>query len=271
MQIFVRLGLINPKNCFEMSRYLCIAFLFLLVIIAGCQPSSPAGSQESVNILFIGNSYTFMNDMPGIFASLAESGGYDANVMTVAKAGYSLHDHTVDPETKKIIQENHWDYVILQEKSALSIVDRDLMTLGVNELKQYIVAQDAEAILFLPWAYKAGFSEAGLENYEAMQSKVTANYLDLADNFGLTVAPVGIAWQSAQDHNPALNLWGFDGKHPSLAGSYLAAVTLYMLIFQEKPSIGELHEELPLNGDSLKIIIETANETVLEYKGKWVP
>lgn len=240
-----------------------------LLVIAGCISDSQSYPEKTVNVLFIGNSFTFMNDMPEIFASLAEAGEHDVIVESIAKPGYSLHDHALNEETINTIQEDNWDYVILQEKSSLPVLDRDLMYLGISELIQYIAPQGAETVIFLPWAYRNGFSKAGLENYESMQAQVTETYLDLADDFVVTIAPVGIAWQSVQNRDPGFDLWSHDGQHPSPSGSYLAAATFYALIFQEYPADWDLDDSFPFHVEEGKMIADITAETVLGSPGKW--
>ena len=107
-----------------MKRIIGYILLVFTAIISGCSPSPVP--EEPIQILFIGNSYTFFNDMPGIFSDLAESGGFDADVTTVAKGGYSLADHTQDAETRSILESQNWDFVILQEKSDIPAQVADL-------------------------------------------------------------------------------------------------------------------------------------------------
>ena len=91
-----------------MSRRLWLAFLIILVATVSCKPNSQTGIEDPENILFIGNSYTFINDLPEIFSGLAELGGHEVSVTTLAKAGYSLMEHTEDPQTREVIQSNNF-------------------------------------------------------------------------------------------------------------------------------------------------------------------
>ena len=267
-QIFVRWGL---KNGTDMKHGLLLIFLCFCLFFSACNPVSQPAAEQPTSILFIGNSYTFMNDMPDIFAAIAKSGGYNLHATTQAKPGYSLKEHAEDPQTREALQNKNWDYIILQEKSSLPFLDPEGTTDGISQVMEITAAQDAKLILFLPWAYQSGFPEAGLEDYQAMQSKTGEVYLELGREFGILVAPVGFAWQSALEQDPALELWSIDGSHPSLLGSYLAANTFYALIFQERPP--EIHnpETDPANIEVLQMLGEIAAETVLETPGRWNP
>ena len=254
-----------------MKSCLKVLFLFLVLIVSACKPTSQPELHESINILFIGNSYIFVNDMPKIFAELAGFGGYNMNVTTLAKAGFSLNDHAEDPDIGGVFKANNWDYVILQEKSSLPVVDMKLMEQGVSKLIELAEEHDAEIVLFMPWAYRAGYPEAGMADYHAMQSKVAETYQDLAREFDISLAPVGLAWQSALERHPELDLWSPDGSHPSLSGSYLAALTFYAHIFQESPAGLNYPISIPADIELVPSLEEIAAETVLGIPGEWNP
>jgi hypothetical protein len=49
------------------------------------------------------------------------------------------------------------------------------------------------------------------------------------------VVPVGEAWRIAHQRSPGLDLWAPDGRHPSQAGTYLAACTFYGVLYEKSP------------------------------------
>ena len=222
-----------------MKRSLGLLCLIFLLIVTGCTPAIETEFDQPINILFIGNSYTFMNDLPGIFAELAELGGQQVNVGMFAKPGYSLLDHAQDAELKQVITDQDWDIVIIQEKSDLPVLNRDLMVQGLQRIDDLLASRDQRIILFMPWAYQSGFSDAGLENYQEMQNKLAEAYQLTAEELQLNVAPVGIAWQSALQEKPELKLWAEDGRHPTRLGSFLAANVFYAQVFKQDPA--EIH------------------------------
>lgn len=219
-----------------MKRCLGLPYLIFLLIVAGCTLAVERESNQPIEVLFIGNSYTFMNDLPGIFSELAELAEHPANVVMFAKPGYSLLDHAQDPELQQVITNQNWDIVIIQEKSDLPILNRNLMVQGVQRIDEMLASRDQRVILFMPWAYQSGFPEAELENYVDMQNKVAEAYNLTAEEFEMEVAPVGIAWQRALQTKPDLELWADDGRHPSGYGSFLAANVIYALVFKQDPA-----------------------------------
>ena len=254
-----------------MKRFLSLSILFFISLLGGCRPTSPSQSDDPLRILFIGNSYTFVNEMPEVFSELAELGDHDVNVTMLAKAGFSLKDHAQDPETRKVLDSQSWDYVILQEKSDLPVLDREEMTHGVRQLDELTAGHGTKTILFMPWAYRDGLPSAELEDYQAMQSLVSDAYLAVAGDFELSVAPVGIVWQAALERDPQLDLWSSDGSHPTPLGSYLAANVFYALIFSQSPIGKTDFEGTELTMKTEKLLQEITADLVLDDPEKWNP
>src|SRR5262249_59875398 len=76
---------------------------------------------RTARVLFIGNSYTYFNNLPAMFAALAASAGYDVQTEMVAPGGWRLKDHWEKGEGLALLRERRWDYVVLQEQSTLGV------------------------------------------------------------------------------------------------------------------------------------------------------
>ncbi|MBN1304998.1 MAG: hypothetical protein JXA13_11240 [Anaerolineales bacterium] len=219
--------------------------LVFLVLIAGSSVAAPVrdlfwddAASTKPQILFIGNSYTYTNDFPTIFSKLNRSGGHEIRVAARVPGGWSLDDHAHSDLTLYNIREASWDYVVLQEQSVLSALPAERegsMYPAVRLLNQEIKAVGARTILFMTWGRRDGLPEEGFEDFDDMQTEVTSGYEAVAGELDILVAPVGLAWQTAIEREPELDLWQADGSHPSLEGSYLAACVFYAFIFQESP------------------------------------
>lgn len=247
-----------------MNKILVFLVLVFSVIVSGCN-TSPR-HEAPLRILFIGNSYTFLNDMPEMFTDLAESGGHEVNVTTLAKGGYSLADHNQEVATRSILENQSWDYVVLQEKSGIPalVAEREaMMSPYIRQINELIKAKGGETILFMTWAYRDGFLEAGLPDFDTMQDEVAAWYFAIADEHDLLVAPVGVAWQKALEREPNLELWMPDGKHPTPLGSFLAASVFYALIFNESPADLQFSYQ-GISEDIEIFLVEIATEIVLD-------
>ena len=229
-----------------------------------------AVTAEPIEVLFVGNSLTFFNDLPDMFAELTRSAGQEIEVDMVAEGGWALADHAQSSATLEKIQRGSWDYVVLQEKSRLPAIPglrNEYMVPAVRLLDEQISESGAETILFMTWGNRDGLPEAGYEDYVKMQSQIQAGYLEIGGELGAIVAPVGVAWQSAIEREPKSNLWQMDGIHPSREGTFLAANVFYALIFQQSP------EGLIYNGDlteeTTQVLQAVAADTVLENLEQW--
>lgn len=198
------------------------------------QPQNTTPNDPVIKILFIGNSYTAYHNLPEMFEKLMISGGYDVNVEQSVNGGRSLSYHAISSETIEKIANTDWDYVVLQEQSVVTNPDIGFFP-AVRDLHARITQTGAETILFMTWGRRDGLPSAGFADYESMQAQVQENYLEIANELDLLVAPVGAVWQNALAENPEFNLWDRDGSHPSLEGSYLAANVFYGLITGESP------------------------------------
>ena len=90
--------------------------LLTLKMSAGC--AAEEGAPACTRVLFIGNSYTTVNDLPGVFASLARSGGHRVETKSAAVDGWTLVNHADSPATATALTASPWDIVVLQEMNA---------------------------------------------------------------------------------------------------------------------------------------------------------
>jgi hypothetical protein len=217
--------------------FVVIAFLTLA---CSPTPACTAGSraQSCLRILFIGNSYTSVNDLPGMFARLAGAGGHAVETGMAAPGGWTLSAHAGSAETLRKLRSAKWDIVALQEQSQVPAVESartQAMYPGGRLLVRQIEAIGAKPIFFVTWARRDGWAEQGLADYEAMQAQISRGYLAIAQELGVPAAPVGEAWLIARRQHPELELWQADGSHPSELGTYLAACVFYAAIFRQSP------------------------------------
>ncbi len=192
-------------------------------------------------ILFIGNSYTYFNDMPkSIFEKIAEEAGVDVEVDSVVKGGWSLEKHA-DPEgeTGKVVAEKlkgePYDYVILQEQSLRPVIDPEPFFAAVRKLSCRFRATGAEPLLYSTWGRKPGspkLDEIKMTN-ETMTYALARAYRDIGEDLGIPVAYVGLAFF---DVGGSIELYNADMTHPSKEGSYLAALTLFIKMFGDRES-----------------------------------
>ena len=91
----------------------------------------------------------------------------------------------------------------------------------------------------------------------------------IADELEIPVAPVGIAWQTALERDPELDLWVKDGGHPTPTGMLLAASVFYAVIFDQDPTQLPYSDEFGIDEETIKVLHSVASEVVLENKNDW--
>jgi len=210
------------------------AFAAVRVAGGGC---APFAGTPCVRVLFIGNSYTYVNDLPRVFGEIARSGGQNVETAMVAHGGETLAEHAASPETLGAISGSSWHFVVLQEQSEIPSVEalrQGQMYPAAQSLAGAIRAAGGNPVLLETWAHRDGWPDYSL-SYTAMQAQIDHGYLQLAGDLGVGVATVGDAWQVALDQTPALALWQADGSHPTMEGTYLAACVLYGRLFNASP------------------------------------
>lgn len=204
-------------------------------------------------MLFLGNSYTGVNDLPLLVERLATDGGHAVVMDRNTPGGNTLgapqsvgEPHATNATSLGLIASDAWDYVVLQEQSTIPSIRAtkdQFMKPGAQSLSASIAASDptTETLLFQTWGRASGgtvcFSGqcATFADFFAMQDALTAGYDEVALLVSAVVAPVGEAWRTALLADPTIVLHENDGSHPNLAGSYLAACVFYATLFGESP------------------------------------
>lgn len=232
-----------------------------LLIVGLCCLSHPAFAKE-LNVLFIGNSYIYFNDLPNVLEEMLSADGFQANVVMVAKPGWKLSQHANAKNTIDTILNNDWDYVILQEQSVLPVFPKSRekkMIPAIKKLDKYIKEAHAKTVLFMTWGRRDGLPKAGFANFNQMQNKLSSAYKHAAKRTNTILAPVGEAWSNARKQKPFFPLWQDDGSHPSKNGTYLTAFVFYKLLTGKDPSKSTYNPKLTVS--SKKFLQKIANET----------
>jgi hypothetical protein len=205
---------------------------------AGCG-NTPTERASCTRILFVGNSYTFVNDLPGVFAELARSGGHRVETGMAAEGGLTLAEHVNSAATAGQLAASRWNLVVLQEQSQIPAFPQSRtgqMYPAARVLVGRIRQAGARPMFFETWAHRDGWPENGLRDYSSMQAQVSAGYEAIARELGVPVARVGAAWATAHRDDPGIVLWQDDGSHPTAAGTYLAACVFYATVFGQSPA-----------------------------------
>lgn len=195
----------------------------------------------AAHVLFIGNSFTFVNDLPELLRSLAAADGMTIAVTMHATPGTKLREHAADSYVRELLA-LRWNYVVLQEQSQLPQLptfDNERTTStgpAIRALREAADRTGAKTVLYATWGYRSG-DRPNIPNdsFESMQVRLDAGFAALSAEETMPLVPVGAAWAKAHRAHPDWNLWADDGKHPSLEGSYLAACVFYAALLHRSP------------------------------------
>jgi hypothetical protein len=168
-------------------------------------------------ILFVGNSLTTANDVPGIVEALSIAAGERAECRTVAFDGYSLEDHWNRGDARRLIAEGGWSTVVLQQGPSALPASRALLVDYAERFDADARKAGAKTALYMVWPSadrRADFDD------------VYASYAAAARAVGGLFLPAGDSWRTAWKRDASLALYGRDGFHPTPLGSYLAALVI---------------------------------------------
>ena len=207
--------------------------------------------------LFIGNSFTARNDLPGLVAQLvAAAGKGELEHELISINGAPLRTHLNKGEAHKRMQASRFDYVVLQEQSTLPVKNSARTAENIRDFDTLIKETGAQTVLYMTWAR---------QNAPETQVDLSQTYTSAGREVGATVVPAGLAWQRCLADHPDLVLHDKDQSHPNLAGSYLAACVFYATLFIGRSrSIPNISIDL----EQTDALHDAALKTVRAYKKK---
>jgi hypothetical protein len=207
----------------RLRHWLSNAVVTLLAVLmadtAAAQPPEP----RPLRVLFLGNSYTFSNDMPDMLAAMAardgELSGIETGWFAVGSANLALLWES-DISHNRIRHEG-WDIVVLQEGSNRSWRDPAAFDHYAPLFRDEIADAGAQPLLFMTWHHldKDWMFDANMDLYR-----------QVSQDHGMPVAPVGLAWKALLDADGSISLHMADGTHPNRLGSLLTACVFFKVL-----------------------------------------
>ena len=213
---------------------LCLAMLaFLPACSLEPTDGGPDGAEVSpdltaeVRILFIGNSLTYVNDLPSVVKALTTGAGLpNTQVATIAYPDYALEDHWNQGNARAAVAKDGWTHVIMQQGPSALQESRVNLLQWSNTFAALIKAHGAMPGMYMVWPS----TERNVDF-----DRVSESYRLAAEEIEGQLYPAGDAWRAAWRRNPALALYGSDGFHPSSLGTYTAALTIVAVLFNRSP------------------------------------
>jgi hypothetical protein len=227
------------------------------------------------SVLWVGNSFFYYNNsMHNHFGRLTSSAGAGSRVrgtsVTISGSGLDWHDMDSllrpnglgrysffgDNEVRFNKPGRQYDTAIIMDCSQCPIHPQLGTAFHETARKhsQSLVRAGVRPVLFMSWAYK---------DKPEMTAQLAEQYTVAGNANDALVIPAGLAFAKAIAKRPDIELYQTDKRHPSLAGTYLAACTVYATLYRKSP-VG-LTYTAGLNVELATFLQTAAWESVQDY------
>ena len=235
---------LNQESDYLITKLKITLLIFFLYIV-------PFQAQNTKRVLFLGNSYTQVNNLPQMTADMAASVGKNLIFDMNAPGGYYIGQHVTNAVSLAKIEVGNWDNIVLQDQS-LALAYPGYFMNGLQssiKMDSIIKANNtcAQTMFYGTWGRKNGdtyicsppYCEEQTvikRDFYQMNSDIQTHYKVFADSLKSSMSPVGTVWAKIRQNHPNIELFDSDGSHPSVAGTYAAACSFYAAIFRSDPT-----------------------------------
>ncbi len=255
-----------------------LTLLFILCLTCSCC----LAQNDTLRVLFIGNSYTGVNNLPQLCKDFSAGHGKTLIYDSHTPGGNTIDDHVNNPTALNKIRQGNWDYVVLQEQSQIPTIDYyryNYMYPAVERINDSIKKYGpcTKVLMYMTWGRQNGGKQCDIsgmycspdfQDFSHMQDSLESAYTEVAAKIGGGVSPVGIAWKRVLE-DTSIVLHSADQSHPNFSGSYLAACVFYSVLWNENP-VGSNYSG-SLSGPAAAYFQEIAKQTVFDSARDWNP
>lgn len=250
-----------------------------LVIINILIAMSVRSSATVYHVLYIGNSLTYVNDVPSLVNQIAMSKGdsiiWDQNT----PGGYQLAQHASNLTTLTKIGSYKWDIVVIQAQSQQTAFPDAQLETDVYPPCKFLVDSIhrnfacTRVMYYMPAGWKYGdFSNCpgfpAICTYEGQFERIRQTHLNLVDSTDASIIPSGVSYRVSRMADSTLDLWSSDNVHPSIAGSYLTALNMYEA-FTNKTAIASTYIPAGLSSTNTSFLQGIADSVVFDSISLW--
>lgn len=230
--------------------------------------------EKPQRLLFVGNSYLYYGDSlhNHVRRMVIAAGHYKKKKLKYKSAtisGSALFDHNIGSylEPGKLRVKNPFQVVILQGGSAVGWSKKrpPKFKETVAEFSKKIAAAGGETALYMTHAY--------VEPHKRVDPNMTRTleklYVEAGNANGALVIPVGLAFEEAYKQRPDMTLHKtYDGSHPDLIGTYLAASVVYASLYGQSP-VGNPYDYFgKIDKETVTFLQKVADKTVQKFYGR---
>lgn len=210
---------------FAKTNHCWFVFSFLLLISYSVPKSTLPADKKPISILFLGNSLTYANDLPGLVEALALENGMPMRTQMIAKPNYALVDHLAEGQIQSALK-NKFDYLVIQQGPSSQEEGRQMLLDASQQLKMLCDPHGTKLVVYMVWPAHI--------NYSTFDG-VIKNYTDAAVKANALLIPAGKKWKEHIDQTKDLSYYDSDLFHPSPKGSQMVAQLIYEAIKKDQP------------------------------------
>ncbi len=234
---------------------------------------------EPKSILYVGNSFFYFNNgidtlVAGLHGAAEPDRPLGGAMVTIGAAGWKWHDvgsyfrpdalTSFAPDGKGGVRFNDtsgklFDTAVMMDCSYCTLFPglKKIFFEYAGRHSATVRQHGAVPVFFMTWAYA---------DRPEMTATVAQAYTQAGNDNDVLVIPAGLAFARVRRDRPDIELTIFDKQHPTLAGSYLAACTIYSSLFGRSPAGLKYDGGVPHS--VARRLQEAAWATVQEYYGR---
>ena len=193
-------------------------FLLLFLFSFSFVTKEKETADKKLKVLFVGNSLTYVNDVPALITELAKQDGSTITYTSFLLPDYSLEDHWNEGKVKSEIEKGGYDFVVAQQGPSALQESQVLLLDYTKRLAEVCNNNKSKLALYMVWPSRARSFD--LDN-------VISSYTKAAEKTSSVLCPAGLGWKYAWQADSTLPLYSPDNFHPSVTGSVLSAMIIY--------------------------------------------
>ncbi|CAM1349920.1 conserved hypothetical protein [Tenacibaculum crassostreae] len=180
---------------------------------------------KAQDILFVGNSLTYSNNMPEILEYIGKQNNISIKTASLCFPNYAIIDHLESGKLQQLLQKKRFDYMIIQQGPSSQAQGKQMLLEDGAKMKQLCNQYNTKLGYFMVWPSVT---------YYYTFDKVIENHTLAAQKNSALLFPAGVNWQEYNTYKDKESLYDHDNFHPSKAGSFLAALTIFHQLYPTK-------------------------------------
>ena len=254
-----------------MKNFLLVFTLLFLFVSASIA--------RTYRVLFLGNSLTYVNNVPDLLAQIALSHGdtiiWDSNT----PGGHKILQHSTNPVSLTKISDRKWDIVIIQAQSQETAFPDGQLDVEIYPPAKFLTDSIhrnnicTRVLFYMPagWKYGDNLNCAALPEictYDGQFARIRQTHLNIADSIDAGIIPSGISYRRSRAIDSTIDLWSSDYVHPSIFGSYLTALNMYAAITKQS-TLGTSYAPSGIGSTAATYLQGIADTVVLDSLDTW--